>query len=147
MLSDVSACSFCVGDDESLITVSEYVQYVQPAEARMSFSVGGASVERDVHMGAFTARAVAPDTAPPPPRTGPEPEYGSEDGSSICLPPPHPSMPQDVPHNFAGIIAGSGLSVRLTDPAPLLLSCMQDTHADTVSVADDDCSESYGDWR
>ncbi|KAK3270370.1 hypothetical protein CYMTET_21230 [Cymbomonas tetramitiformis] len=113
MLFDVSTCSFCVGDGGSrrITAVSEYVQYVQPVEAQMNISAGGASVERDIHIsGAFAARAVAPATAPLPPLTEPKPEYGSEDGSIICLPPPHPFMPQDVSHNFADIIASSRLS-------------------------------------
>ncbi|KAK3270879.1 hypothetical protein CYMTET_20741 [Cymbomonas tetramitiformis] len=79
ILSEISVCSFWVGDGDRLVTaVSRYVRCGQPAEDQMSFSVGGASVERDVHMGAFAARAVAPATAPPPPPTEPEPECGSE---------------------------------------------------------------------
>ncbi|KAK3259526.1 hypothetical protein CYMTET_31475 [Cymbomonas tetramitiformis] len=63
MISDFSACSFCVDDGECMTTaIFEYTQYVQAHEAQMGFNVGGAS-EGDVHMDAFAARVAAPLSA------------------------------------------------------------------------------------
>ncbi|KAK3233286.1 hypothetical protein CYMTET_56407 [Cymbomonas tetramitiformis] len=119
--------------------------YVQSAETQMSFSIDGYSEKPDVHLGAFATRVAAPSTAPPPPPVEPEPDFdGSNDGSSICLHLPHPFMPQTVSHNFADILAGTGLSVSLPDYTPLHLSYMQGAQADTVSVTDDG-SEASGD--
>ncbi|KAK3278723.1 hypothetical protein CYMTET_13354 [Cymbomonas tetramitiformis] len=149
MISDLSACPFCINDDECIMpaAVSEYTQYVKAPEAQMGFSVGGAS-EGDVHMGTFDARVTAPLAAPPPPA---EPGAGTESddsdsNSDIFLPPPHPFMPQEVSPTFADTLAGTGLSVSIAPPEPLHLSYMQDASADTVSVdGGSDTSEDMGD--
>ncbi|KAK3284761.1 hypothetical protein CYMTET_7607 [Cymbomonas tetramitiformis] len=148
MVSDLSACSFCVEAGECLAsaTVSEYTQWVQAPEAQMGFSVGGVS-EEDVHMGAFTGRVNAPLTAPPPPVEPVTEEWSDGDsGSDIFQPPPHPFMPQEFSQTFIDKLAGTRLSVSLDSPEPLHLSYMHDATPDTVSVdADSDTSEDVDD--
>ncbi|KAK3272634.1 hypothetical protein CYMTET_19086, partial [Cymbomonas tetramitiformis] len=50
MISDFSACSFCETDGECLVSsISEYTEYVRPAESQIRFSVGDA-VSGDVNI-------------------------------------------------------------------------------------------------
>ncbi|KAK3264777.1 hypothetical protein CYMTET_26502 [Cymbomonas tetramitiformis] len=138
LISDISACSFCVDDDAYETTAgSEYTQYAQPVEAQMGFSVGGVGREHGIRMDAFAARVTAPSAAPPPPTEDPEAELDCdalESGSSIILSaassPVHAAGGSHQP-KFADLISGRDLSVRLATPAPLHLSYMQNAGADT----------------